>query len=196
MIIKEMAPLEEMAAKVRNARQSLGISQRRLAMLVGTSQSEIARIERDIERLNPSYKTMFDIIEVLSSYKGEGARPSEPKKAYEIMHKRVIYVKPGDTAMSAIRIMEENDFSQLPVLLGRKNVGTIYQKNVIEAMASGRISKRTTVRELLGPAMPQIDANTDISRIKPLLGEWNAILVAQNGLVVGIITVYDLLKLL
>ncbi|MEM3247164.1 MAG: CBS domain-containing protein, partial [Candidatus Micrarchaeaceae archaeon] len=159
---------------------------------------EIARIEKDPEKLNPSYATIFAIFTALEDYRIKGSGDVQlVKKASEIMHKHVIHVNPDDTAKKALEIMRKNDFSQLPVLNRRMGVvGTVYQKRLISAMLSGRSDALDVpVKTLLEPALPQVDADTPIQKIKPILENWDAILVSHDRKIVGIITIYDIFKI-
>ncbi|MEM3638655.1 MAG: CBS domain-containing protein, partial [Candidatus Micrarchaeaceae archaeon] len=186
------------AIRLRNMRRTLGLSQKRLAFISGVSQSEIARIEKDPEKLNPSYATIFAIFTALEDYRIKGSGDVQlVKKASEIMHKHVIHVNPDDTAKKALEIMRKNDFSQLPVLNRRMGVvGTVYQKRLISAMLSGRSDALDVpVKTLLEPALPQVDADTPIQKIKPILENWDAILVSHDRKIVGIITIYDIFKI-
>ncbi|MEM0159375.1 MAG: CBS domain-containing protein [Candidatus Micrarchaeaceae archaeon] len=193
-----MEDLNGIAIRLRNMRRTLGLSQKRLAFISGVSQSEIARIEKDPEKLNPSYATIFAIFTALEDYRIKGSGDVQlVKKASEIMHKHVIHVNPDDTAKKALEIMMKNDFSQLPVLNRRMGVvGTVYQKRLISAMLSGRSDALDVpVKTLLEPALPQVDADTPIQKIKPILENWDAILVSHDRKIVGIITIYDIFKI-
>ncbi|MEM0094536.1 MAG: CBS domain-containing protein [Candidatus Micrarchaeaceae archaeon] len=193
-----MEDLDGIAIRLRNMRRTLGLSQKRLAFISGVSQSEIARIEKDPEKLNPSYATIFAIFTALEDYRIKGSGDVQlVKKASEIMHKHVIHVNPDDTAKKALEIMRKNDFSQLPVLNRRMGVvGTVYQKRLISAMLSGRSDALDVpVKTLLEPALPQVDADTPIQKIKPILENWDAILVSHDRKIVGIITIYDIFKI-
>jgi predicted transcriptional regulator len=194
----DLEPLEVISGRIRRARKAIGISQKRLASLAGLSQGEIARLERDPKRLNPSYNTIFTIIFALNSYnhrtEGEGGMD---RRAFEIMHRKICYVKRNDTVSKAIDIMRKNDFSQLPVLTDeRRVVGTVYQKGLLTfATDRNRDIKRTRVGEIMEGNLPQVDRNTTLGKIKPILENWDAVLITENDRVTGIITVYDLFKI-
>jgi predicted transcriptional regulator len=42
--------------------------------------------------------------------------------------------------------------------------------------------------------LPQIDKETEIIKIKPILENWDALLVVEGGKAIGIVTIYDILK--
>ncbi|MEM3744292.1 MAG: CBS domain-containing protein, partial [Candidatus Micrarchaeaceae archaeon] len=110
----------------------------------------------------------------------------------------VIHVNPEDTAEKALEIMRKNDFSQLPVLNHRMGVvGTVYQKRLISEMLSGkRNALDVPVKTLVEAALPQVDADTPIQKMKPILENWDAVLVSHDRKIVGIITIYDIFKIL
>ncbi len=193
--------LEEMSLKIKNARKSLGLSQKALAKASGMSQSTIARTESDVKSLNPSYRTIYEMVEALNNHDTEERRKGNQldfKKAYELMHKNIVYIYPEDTAEKALDLMKGGDFSQLAVFNKKKNVvGTIRQKRLLEVATQlpdrlGQIK----VRELLDAALPQVDKNTPLSKIKPMLENWDAVLVVEESKIIGIITVYDVFKIL
>jgi predicted transcriptional regulator len=195
----QLESLDSVSNKIKNMRRTLGISQKELADLVGLSQSTIARIETDIMSLNPSYSTVFEVIETLNN--ANKANPKTGllnKKAYEIMHKKIVYASPNDTISKAIGIIREYDITQLPILNSEKNViGTVYQKDLLDIVTSNpRGIGKMKVEEALKPALPQVDKNTDLTKLKPVLENWNAVIVTEKNKAIGIITIYDILQLL
>lgn len=192
-------PLSSVSLKIKKTRKTVGISQKRLSKLAGMSQSTIARIESDIESLNPSYKTIYLVIDALQSamISDENSKILA-KTSKDIMHKHPLYVKPDDTIEKALGIIKNYDFPQLPVLNERMGVvGTVSQKKLLTlATESPEAVSKTKVKELLEAALPQVDKNTEVSRLKPILENFDAVLVMDGSKAVGIITIYDILKLL
>ena len=75
---------------IKQTRQKLGITQRRLASLTGISTSMINQIETG--RCKPSYDTAKKIFEILSTLEGKSAKKQETfvvKKSY--LPKKMIY---------------------------------------------------------------------------------------------------------
>ncbi len=190
--------LKSITERIRRTRDTLGISQKKLAKLVGLSQSEIARIERDPEKLNPGYATVAAIADALDSYSaGYVGTDTLSRPVSDIMHRKVVYVRPKDRIEIAIELMKSRDFSQLPVLNNRKaSIGTVYQKKILFMAAEsygGR--KGMLVEDIMDGALPQVDEETQIKKIKPILENFDALLVSDNNRIVGIVTVYDFLRL-
>ncbi len=197
-MVIEIESLEAIAARIRRTRNTIGISQKKLARLIGLSQSEIARIEKEPAKLNPSYATVAAIAEALNNYDaGYIGADMLSKPVAEIMHMKIVYARPKDKVAAAAELMKSGDFSQLPVLgRGRVNIGTIYQKRVLFAAASrAHEGKRLLVEDLMDGALPQVDKETPVRKVKPILENFDALLVSDNNKIVGIVTVYDFLRL-
>lgn len=191
-----MHSLREISELIRDNRRIANLSQARLAKLSGLSQSTIARIETDAAGMNPSYQTIMQVVEALNSMKGLPDEELLSKKAHEIMHRRIIYLKPSDTVADAIRIFKDYDFPQLPVFDGSRHVlGTIYQKDVLNvATQTPDLVSRKPIGSMMKGALPQIDRTTAVTRLKPILENIGAAIVTENGKAIGIITIYDVIK--
>jgi predicted transcriptional regulator len=194
MVIIYMDSLDTISKRIKTLRKFLGLSQSALAIAANISQSTVARVEKDIEKLNPSYSMMSKIVAALNE---EAAKVESVRsfKVYELMHKKIIYVKPEEKVKKAIEIMRANDFSQIPVINNDMNVvGTVYQKDLLEYISNPKKAGETKISEIMGIAIPQVDKNAKVIMIKPMLEAWGAVLVSEKNKVVGIITVYDLFK--
>jgi predicted transcriptional regulator len=192
-----MESLDDVAKAIKARREALGISQKKLAMLLHLSQSTIARLERDIDRLNPSYGIVFKVITTLDSLSAIDTKGRlMHKTAAEIMHSKIICASPEDTVAKAIRMVREYDFPQLPVLdKGRNIVGAVSQKRLMGiATQNPEDINRTKVGDIMDIEVPRVGKDTDVARIRKLLEDWNAVLVVEKGKAIGIITIYDVLK--
>jgi predicted transcriptional regulator len=194
-----MEPLESVSTEIKNKRKAAGLSQQRLSRFVRMSQSTIARLESDIVRLNPSYQTIYGVIDTLDGILQAEQRGSLlHKKAWEVMHKKIVSIRPDCTLAEAFKMIKNYDFSQLPVLSkGGTSVGAIYQKKLMEIAALNPDKMgQIRVREIIDVGLPQVDISTSIGKIRGLLEGWDAVLVTRANKVAGIITIYDVLKLL
>jgi predicted transcriptional regulator len=194
-----MEPLESVSVEIKNKRKTAGISQQRLSKFVRMSQSTIARLESDIANLNPSYQTVFKVVETLDNLnKGEQKSNLLHRKAWEIMHKKITSVHPEDTLAAAVEMARNYDFSQLPVLSrSGAALGALYQKKLMEiATQNPARMQQIHVRDIIDTGLPQVDKNTPLSKVRRLLEGWDAVLVVEANKVVGIITIYDILRLL
>lgn len=194
-----MESLELVSAEIRSKRKAAGISQQRLSKFVRMSQSTIARLESDIAALNPSYQTIYKVVDTLDNLtKADPKSRLLRKKAWEVMHRKIIYARPENTLAEAVRLIKNYDFSQLPVLSkSGAALGALYQKEVmtIATQNPGQMDS-IRVKDMIETGLPQVDRNTPVSKIRKLLEGWDAVLVIDANKVVGIITIYDMMKLL
>jgi predicted transcriptional regulator len=176
--------------EIRRIRLRLGLTQRKLASLVGVSTSLINQIESG--RSKPSYDTARRIFEVLNRLEAKNS-----PKAGDICSKSVVYASARDTAASAAELMRRQGFSQLPVAEGEKVVGLITEEGIMKRMMSGDPEKvgKSLVQQLADASPPIVDVSTPAKAIIPLVKYCKAVLVAENGKIIGIITAADLLKM-
>ncbi|MGC8699604.1 MAG: CBS domain-containing protein [Candidatus Micrarchaeia archaeon] len=190
MVIIEIDALDAISSKIRSARIMLGLSQGTLARMAGVSQSTIARLEKDSKRLNPSYMMVYHIADVLNS--ASNKQGVDNMQIKELMNKKLIFAGPDDNIRKVLKIMRENDYSQIPVISNGKVIGTVHEKDILELIGS----KSAKVREIMSTPLPEVDESTQIRMVKPILEEWGAVLVKGKRGIVGIFTIFDLLKAL
>jgi predicted transcriptional regulator len=141
---------------------------------------------------------VFNVIEALNEL-GERSKAEAftDKTAKEVMHRKVVFCRDTDTIKFALELIKDKDFSQLPVLNRSGSVvGTVYQKNLLMAHMNNTENRKKRVSEILDPALPQIDENTPIRKLKSLMEGYDAILVTEKGKLKGIISVFDMLRVL
>jgi predicted transcriptional regulator len=192
-----MEDLDDISLLIKGKRKVLGISQKRLARYVRMSQSTVARLESDIKRLNPSYETIYKVISTLdnlSSIDTKGRMFS--KTAGEIMQKRIIYARPGDPVTYAIKLIQDYDFPQLPVIDRDMNIfGAVSRKKLMAiATDSPQNISRMKVAGIVDEELPRVGKDTELGKIKKILEDWDAVLVVERSKAIGIITIYDVLK--
>ena len=180
--------LDEVAKK----RRIMGLTQQKLARLVGVSQSLIAKLES--QKIDPSYtkvKAIFDALEQLQT--------ETEVRAEEMLHSNVIGVQKSDPVSKAVQTMAEYGYSQLPVFDGEHAVGSISEKTIIGKVSAGKdlsqVSKRS-VGEVMEDVFPQVGKDAPLPLISSLLQVYSAVLILNKGKVVGIVTKADLLKML
>jgi predicted transcriptional regulator len=175
---------------IKEARVSLGVTQKKLAKLSGISTSMLNQIESG--RCKPSYDTARRIFEVLSLL--------EDKKALhvrDIYNKKLIYADKHDTLLKAIKCMKEHSFSQIPVFDDSKPVGLISDDGLIKYLLDSSVDpKKLRVEDVMSPAPPIVDISTPAKAIVPLLRFSKCMLVSEKGNLVGILTIADTLKMM
>ena len=180
--------LEEIAKK----RRIMGLTQQKLSLLAGVSQSLIAKLES--QKIDPSYtkvKAIFDALEQLQT--------QTEVRAEEMLQSQVIGVQKSDPVSKAVQTMAKYGYSQLPVFDGEHAVGSISEKSIIEKVSAGKdlnqVSKRS-VGDVMEDAFPQVGEDAPLPLVSSLLQVYSAVLISNKGKVVGIVTKADLLKML
>ncbi|MCC6012863.1 MAG: CBS domain-containing protein [Candidatus Verstraetearchaeota archaeon] len=184
MVVNLITPQE-----LRRLRKKAGLTQKELAKRAGISQSLIARIERGT--VDPRLSTLRKIINVINEVLGE-------KKflARHIMSSPVISLDANDTVEKAIELMWKYGISQLPIFQNKKLIGSIREESILSKIKDEKIENllNKKVYDLREEPFPVINAETSIEEVgKILLSGKPAVLVEENGKIVGIITKIDLI---
>ena len=183
-----LAALETIAIR----RRRLGLTQSQLAKQAGVSQSYIAKLEA--KKIEPSYTRVRAIFEAL-----QRLERSREARANEIMTKDVVGVQVCDKVQSAVKLMRETGYSQLPVFDGERSVGSVSESTIIDRIVDrkrGEVITDGLVSEIMDDAFPQVGEDAPVSLLTSLLRVYPAVLVSKKGEVAGIVTKADLLKTL
>ncbi len=169
---------------IKKMRIEAGLTQNELARMIGVSQAHIAKIEN--EKVDPRLSTINKILQVLLESGG--------KRCSEIMTRNVISAKPGDTVEKVSRLMNKYAISQIPIIDGKRVVGTVTEESIIRNLSPTIAEEK--VEEIMEPPLPTVPENTSINVVRPLLESHPGVLVTRKGEVVGIITRSDLLRVI
>ena len=105
-----------------------------------------------------------------------------------------IMVGPHQTVFHALRTMQEQDISQLPVIEETNIVGTIYEDQVLNLALQGKDLHKLVLREVMSKPLPQIPCDAPIERVTYLLShEGPAVFVLMHNGKREILTKYDLM---
>lgn len=172
--------------EVRRLRKIAGLTQKELANRAHVSQSLIARIEAG--QVDPRLSTLQKILSAIT--------PAEEKNlAQHIMHTPVISVDVADRVRKAVDLMKKYDVSQLPVLRGKRVVGSIQETTLVKRLILSREPEKVYnvfVQDIMESPFVAVDPSAGLNEILTLLGQGHpAILVLDDGNLVGIITKID-----
>lgn len=168
---------------IKQRRIKLGVNQKKIAEMCRISQSLIAKVESS--KLEPSYEIVKRIFNVLDSLEHKGE-----KKCFDVMSRKIISIRKRELVEKASELMKNKGVSQLPVIDGKRVVGSIDEGSIIDAIVNGDKKEvfRMKVEEIMSGAFPTVNGETPVSVIIPLLKVNGAILVMDREDIVGIIT--------
>ena len=175
--------------QLKKIRTQLGFTQARLAESAGVSQSIVAKIEAG--SVDPTYNTLAAISRALAAGGAEKER-----KASVVMSSPVIGVHEGARLAECVDVMKKRGFSQIPVLSGRKMVGTISEGHIM-SLVSSSTDPRGVLEEKVGahllPSFPIVGRDTPVEALFSLFRFFPAVVVGSAEEPEGIITKIDLL---
>ena len=163
-------------------RRSLGLSQQELAEKAGVSQSLIAKIEAKV--VDPSLSNAQKIAKALAA-----AAPKEVT-VRQVMVRTILSFPPETQVLEAVKAMRKRGISQFPVMRENLVVGRITEGCILEHVEK---LSALSLQDIMLPPPPQVDKETPLSVIMPLLQAFSAVLVVENGLVMGIVTKADVM---
>jgi predicted transcriptional regulator len=176
--------------ELKARREMLGLRQTELALKAGISQSMVARIEAG--SVDPRVSTLARIVQVLN------AAEKPRMTAFQAMHSPVLSVGPGEPIARAVEMMDQKNISQLPVIANGVPVGCISETAIVSAIDEGSTGKSQSieVKQLMEPGFPTVPPDMDIETVVKILQKHHAVLVMEEGQVLGVITKHDLLSLI
>ena len=175
--------------QLKKIRTQLGFTQGALAEAAGVSQSIIAKIESG--SVDPTYNTLSAISQALAA-----GRADYGSRASDIMSSPVIGVHEGSRLSECVEVMRKRGFSQIPVLSGKKMIGTISEGRIMSLVSSSP-DPRGTLAERVGahllPSFPIVGKDTPAEALFSLFRFFPAVVVGSAEEPEGIITKIDLL---
>ncbi len=175
---------------LKKLRLELGLTQHDLATRAGVSQPLIARIESG--DVDPRLSTLHKIFNAFD------AARKEKVLVRNVMHSPIIHTTSDSSLEEAARILEKHGFSQMPVLDGGVPVGSISTDQIVASMTDRDIKKvsHLLVRNIMGESFPTVSPATDANTVSRILEKNPAVLVLEKGVVVGVVTKHDIMKML
>jgi cystathionine beta-synthase len=109
----------------------------------------------------------------------------------------LVQVAPAAQVRQALNLMSTWDVSQLPVIDGDLAVGTLIEAALMQRAIEEPALLDRAVRDVMEPPMPEVESGLPLERLAPLLTrESPAALVRDNGVLTGIVSRYDLLRVM
>jgi predicted transcriptional regulator len=177
--------------QLRRVRNSLGITQARLAVEAGVSQSLIAKIESG--RVDPTYGSIRSISDALNQ---RAKQQAEGKKARDIMSSPVIFSRTNAKLLDCVSVMKNKGISQIPILDGGKVVGSITETHLLELISEANNPSSLLSRPVgafMQPSFPIVSADTPIEALVSLFNHVPAVVVSSGDKLLGLISKIDLI---
>jgi cystathionine beta-synthase len=108
----------------------------------------------------------------------------------------VIGVGPRDKLSKAIAIMTKHDISQLPVIRGGHQVGSVGVASMIKKVAEKKAGLSLPVEKIMEPPLPVVERRGVLLNPASLMKKRNAVVVVEKEKVVGVLTTIDVINYL
>ena len=117
-------------------------------------------------------------------------------KIYQIMNKNIISVDESVSSLHAAKIMEDTRVGSLIVLENTFPLGIVTDRDFAIKITAHSFPVDTPVRRIMSSPLISIDSNSDLWEVSDLMSssKIRTLPVIDDGLVVGIITVGDLMN--
>ncbi len=113
-------------------------------------------------------------------------------------HPPLVFVERTTVVREALALLRQHGISQLPVLAGHDNVGSVYEDEILRAILEDHTVLERTVTTVLGPRFGEVTRDAPMGELVRRLREERAVLVRDpgSGALVGLLTRHDLLSYL
>jgi cystathionine beta-synthase len=102
--------------------------------------------------------------------------------------------RPYQTVFHALRTMQGQDISQMPVFEENALIGTIYEDQILNLALQGKDLRKLVIREVMGKPLPTVPRDAPIERVTHILShEGPAVFVEMGEGKYEILTKYDLM---
>jgi len=109
----------------------------------------------------------------------------------------LVSTPPSASVRTAVSTMSSHNVSQLPVVLGDNCVGSVSERDLMMRVLEDQSVLDLSLESVMAEPYPALDEAVDSQEAKRLLtGGAHAVLVRSNGKLDGILTRYDLVRLL
>ena len=107
----------------------------------------------------------------------------------------LVVARPFQTVFHALKTMQEQDISQIPVFEENLPIGTIYEDQILNLALQGKDLRKLVVREVMSKPLPQVPRSAPVERVTHILSHENpAVFVEMGEARFEILTKYDLMS--
>src|ERR1700676_3538710 len=109
--------------------------------------------------------------------------------------RELVIARPYQTVFHALKTMQEQDISQIPVFEKNLPMCTTYEDQILTVALQGRDLRKLVVREVMSKPLPQIPRSAPVERVTYILSHENpAVFVEMGDTRFEILTKYDLMS--
>jgi cystathionine beta-synthase len=109
--------------------------------------------------------------------------------------RELVVARPYQTVFHALKTMQEQDISQIPVFEENTPIGTIYEDQILNLALQGKDLRKLVVREVMSSPLPQVPKTAPVERVTHILSHENpAVFVDMGNSHFEILTKYDLMS--
>jgi cystathionine beta-synthase len=109
--------------------------------------------------------------------------------------RELVIARPYQTVFHALKSMQDQDISQIPVFEENTPIGTIYEDQILNLALQGKDLRKLVVREVMSNPLPQVPKSAPVERVTHILSHENpAVFVDMGNSHFEILTKYDLMS--
>jgi cystathionine beta-synthase len=109
--------------------------------------------------------------------------------------RELVVARPYQTVFHALKTMQEQDISQIPIFEENIPIGTVYEDQILTLALQGRDLRKLVVREMMSKPLPTIPKSAPVERVTHILSHENpAVFVEMGDSKYEILTKYDLMS--
>ena len=109
--------------------------------------------------------------------------------------RELVIARPYQTVFHALKTMQEQDISQIPIFEENTPIGTVHEDQILTMALQGKDLRKLVVREVMAKPMPVVPKTAPVERITHILSHENpAVFVEMGEGKYEILTKYDLMS--
>jgi len=109
--------------------------------------------------------------------------------------RELVVARPYQTVFHALKTMQEQDISQIPIFEENLPIGTVYEDQILNLALQGKDLRKLVVREVMSKPLPCIPGTAPVERVTHILSHENpAVFVEMDETRFEILTKYDLMS--